>query len=359
MDSSAFALNAFFESRRVLGEPLVLATVIATQGSTYRKAGARMLFARDGAFAGLLSGGCLEADLHQQALAALERGHTRTVDYDARGSDDLIWGLGLGCEGAMRILLQPSTAAAGYEPLSQLMQRLQLRRRDAFATIVASSDPVWPSGRCWFADDPTDDPVARALAACCAQTLSADPGNRVVHLASDAGIEAFIGVIEPPTRVLLLGGGPDARAVVNQAALLGWSVTVADHRPAYADAARLAAAERVLLRQPHEGAALARAADFDAVVVMSHHLPSDLAYLRQLALSDIRYVGLLGPAARRERLRAELGEAARQLEGRLFGPVGLDIGAATPEAIALAIVGEIHAVLGGREGRSFSTTALR
>lgn len=359
MDSSVSALHAFFESRRSQGEPLVLATVIATQGSTYRKAGARMLFARDGAFAGLLSGGCLETDLQQQALAAIEQRHARTVDYDARGSDDLIWGLGLGCEGAMRILLQPAIPATRYEPLQRLMQRMQLRRRETFATIVSSEDSAWPSGRCWFADDPADSPVARELAARCAAAMRDSQANRAIHLDADGQIDAFIGAIEPPTRVLLLGGGPDALAVVSQAALLGWAVSVVDHRPAYVDAARLAAADRVILARPQEFAAHALVTEFDAAVVMSHHLPSDLAYLQQLALTDIRYVGLLGPAARRERLRAELGDAGRRLEGRLFGPVGLDIGAATPEAIALAIVGEIHAVLSDREGRSFSTTALR
>jgi xanthine dehydrogenase accessory factor len=359
MDSSVAALSAFFESRRAHGEPLVLATVIATQGSTYRKAGARMLFARDGGFAGLLSGGCLETDLHQQALDAIAQRRARAVDYDARGSDDLIWGLGLGCEGAMRILLQPAIPATGYEPLPRLVQSLQLRQRETFATIVSSHDSAWPAGRCWFAEEPADSPIACQLAASCASALRDAQVNRVVRLGKDDGIEAFIGALEPPTRVLLLGGGPDALAVINQAALLGWAITVVDHRPAYADAARLAAADHVILAQPQELALHVRVNEFDAAVVMSHHLPSDLAYLQGLALTDIRYVGLLGPAARRERLRADLGDARERLEGRLYGPVGLDIGAATPEAIALAIVGEIHAVLSDRDGRSFSTTVAR
>lgn len=359
MDSTLPALRAFFARRRAQGEPLVLATVIATQGSTYRKAGARMLFARDGAFAGLLSGGCLETDLHQQALQAIEQRRARTVEYDSRSSDDDIWGLGLGCEGAMRILLQPATAAAQYEPLPRLLDRLPGRRRAAFATIVASWDSGWPAGRCWFADEPAEGPVARELAAHCLAAERDEHPNQLVLLDAGASVEAFIGTIEPPVRVLLLGGGPDALAVVNQALLLGWAVTVVDHRPTYADATRLAAAERVILVQPGELAARAGLADYDAAVVMSHHLPSDLAYLRQLADSDIGYVGLLGPAARRERLRAGLGETAARLEGRLFGPVGLDIGAATPEAIALAIVGEIHAMLSGRDGRPFSLTARR
>src|SRR5688572_23531279 len=210
MDSTLPGLRAFFEQRRAKSEPLALATVIATQGSTYRKPGARMLFARDGSFAGLLSGGCLETDLQLQAREVIEQRRARIVQYDSRSSDDAIWGLGLGCEGAMRILVQPLSSATQYDPLPRLVE--PPRERLAFALIVASKDSAWPPGRCWFADEPADSPVARELAAHCA----AQAGH-VLHLAAGSAIEAFIGTIEPATRVLLLGGGPDALAVVRQA----------------------------------------------------------------------------------------------------------------------------------------------
>ncbi len=371
MDSTLPALHALFERCRPAGVPLALATVIGTQGSTYRKPGARMLFARDGSFAGLLSGGCLENDLQEQASQVIEERRARIVEYDSRSSDDAIWGLGLGCEGAMRILLQPVTAATRYEPLPRLLDAGQRRRGDACATIVASRDSGWPVGRCWFSGDPADSPVAREIAARCVDLRkSASSASVIVALEAGTAIEAFLAPLEPNVRVLLLGGGPDALAVVNQAALLGWAVTVVDHRPAYADAARLGAAERVILTRPEDlaiagGASAMASGDsgiprlegFDAAVVMSHHLTSDLAYLRHLARSSVGYVGLLGPAARRERLHRELGDLAARLDGRLFGPVGLDIGAATPETIALAIVAEIHACLRGREGRSYSAVA--
>jgi xanthine/CO dehydrogenase XdhC/CoxF family maturation factor len=96
---------------------------------------------------------------------------------------------------------------------------------------------------------------------------------------------------------------------------------------------------------------------FDAAVVMSHHLASDALYLRALAARGPGYVGLLGPSARRQKLLGEIGGAAAALAGRLRGPVGLDIGARTPEAIAIAIVGEVHAVLSGRHGAHFSGDA--
>jgi len=354
MDSTLPALRALFHSRRATSVPLVLATVIATQGSTYRKPGARMLFGRDGSSAGLLSGGCLESDLHQQALQAIEQRRARTVDYDARTTDDAVWGLGLGCEGAMRILLQPTFAATLYDPLPRLLDNAKPQERLSFATIVSSKDSGWPAGRCWFAADGSDSPVARELAGYCAATPK--HLHTIVRLQAGSEIEAFITELAPAVRVLLLGGGPDALAVVNQAALLGWCVTVVDHRPTFADAARLSGAERVINAHPHELDAHFKFNQFDAAIVMSHHLPTDLAYLRLLAQSSLGYVGLLGPAARRERLRAELGTDAAALGNRLFGPVGLDIGAATPESIALAIIAEIHAHLRRRSGGSFSRT---
>ncbi|HET9864972.1 MAG TPA: XdhC family protein, partial [Steroidobacteraceae bacterium] len=133
--------------------------------------------------------------------------------------------------------------------------------------------------------------------------------------------------------------------------------TVVDHRSAYLDPARFPAATRLVESPAAALAEVVRFADFSAAIVMSHHLESELHYLRALAYSGIPYVGLLGPAARREKLLADLGEPASALRARLRAPVGLDIGGRTPEAIALAIVGEVQAALAGRGGRPFSETA--
>ena len=113
------------------------------------------------------------------------------------------------------------------------------------------------------------------------------------------------------------------------------------------------AAERVVLARPEEAADVVDLSRFSAAVVMSHHLPSDLGYLRMLAETEIPYVGLLGPAPRREKLLADLGDGAQRLRARLHAPVGLALGGRTPESIALAIVAEIHAFVHGADGRPF------
>jgi xanthine/CO dehydrogenase XdhC/CoxF family maturation factor len=155
----------------------------------------------------------------------------------------------------------------------------------------------------------------------------------------------FVVPLALPPRIVLLGAGPDAAPVVDFAARLDWKVTLTDHRPAYAVAAHFPAAERVVLARPEQVPAALELDSFGAAVVMSHHLPSDLAYLKVLAASAIPYVGLLGPAVRRERLLAELGSDARSLNQRLHAPVGLPLGGRTPESIALAIVAQLHAFL--------------
>ena len=142
--------------------------------------------------------------------------------------------------------------------------------------------------------------------------------------------------------------------LVEIAGLMNWQVTVRDHRPAYAVPERFPRARHVVLHSATELAKDLAANHYDAAVVMSHHLLSDQAYLAALADSKVPYVGLLGPAPRRARLMSELGAKAAALDGRLRGPVGLDIGARTPETIALAIVSEIQAVLAGRAGGFFS-----
>ena len=165
----------------------------------------------------------------------------------------------------------------------------------------------------------------------------------------------FVAKVERAPAVLLCGAGPDAEPVVAWGAALGWHLTVVDHRPVYVEAARFPAARAVLRLDADElgrGLDLAR---FDAAVVMSHHLVADGRYLGELARSAVPYVGLLGPAARRERLFAELGaELSAALRPRLRAPVGLDLGGRTPEAIALSIVAEIQAALHGRRGGPFS-----
>ena len=347
-------LADFFERERRAERALVAAFIIGTEGSTYRKCGALMLFSAGAERCGLLSGGCLEGDLQDHALRLLASGERCAVrSYDSRGSDDPVWGLGLGCEGLMRVLLLKVDEHGGYEPLASLLRASESRQAAAAAIDVASGEfTVCTTASIGIT--PSDGKTASALETECAQRL-AKGGARTVWIETLHGRrEIFSVAAEHAPTLLLCGAGPDAEPVAEFAARLGWQVTIVDHRSAYVDAARFPAHCRVI---EVDIATLGEKIDLqqiDAAVVMSHHLTADGRYLAVLAESNVAYVGLLGPAARRERLAAELGDRAARLRPRLFAPVGLDLGGRTPEAIALSIVAEIQAFLNGRRGAPFS-----
>lgn len=294
-----------------------------------------MLIAANGDYAGLLSGGCLEGDLRERAQAVIASGKAQLVTYDTRGGDDLIWGLGLGCEGAMHILLFRAGPERDWQPLGHLAQSLATYTPTAVALIVESASPERPVGTVILPEGATPE-VMTAL-------QEASHTGRAGWITT-ADAKLFGLPLSLPPRVLVLGAGPDALPVVELAARQNWKVTVVDHRPAYVQADHFPGAERVVLSRPDELLTAIDFAHFSAAVVMSHHLPSDLAYLRSLAHTRIPYIGLLGPAQRREKLLSDLGGAeAGSLRPRLHAPVGLPLGGRTPESIALAIVAEIHA----------------
>ena len=345
MEAQVSPLLPLYERERAAGRAFTLAVVVHTSGSTYRKPGALMVIAADGSYAGLLSGGCLEADLCEYARAVIATGAARTVTYNVGGSDDALWGLGVGCEGAMQILLLRVGPEESWQPLAHLAQQLSRHEPTAIAVTVESRTAGLPVGRALLPEaaphagaDPQLAPQVQALL------------GRVAHSGRASWLESsllriFALPLALPPRVLLLGGGPDAAPIVELAARLAWKLTVYDHRPSYAQAAHFPAADRVVLARPDELAQRLELGSYEAAVVMSHHLPSDLEYLRALAASTIAYVGLLGPPHRRERLLEDLGAASQELRPRLRAPVGLDLGGRTPESIALSIVAEIHAYL--------------
>jgi xanthine/CO dehydrogenase XdhC/CoxF family maturation factor len=286
------------------------------------------LIASDGEYAGLLSGGCLEGDLREYAREVAESGAGRIVSYDLRSTTDQLFGLGAGCEGAMDILLTRVGAERQWQPLADMARSFRAARQQHFAHVTASTDPALPLGFAFA----VDEAMPRA----------------------PPGVELFVAAVTAPPHLLLLGGGPDARPVATLAAFLGWRTTVVEHRAAYLQPDRFAPDTRLVDARPDSLASSVALEEYSAAIVMSHHLESDLHYLRALAMSAVPYVGLLGPAARREKLLGDLGEQAAKLHGRLRAPVGLDIGGRTPESIALSIIGEVHAALEGRAGRPFS-----
>jgi xanthine dehydrogenase accessory factor len=384
MEAQLTPLLPLYQRERAAGRAFALAVVVHTNGSTYRKPGALMAIAGDSSYAGLLSGGCLETDLSEHARAVIATGIARTVTYNTGGSDDALWGLGVGCEGAMQILLLRVGPQEDWQPVAHLAHSLSRYEPTAIAVAVESRTPGLPMGHALLPNGAARTGSARDRHAPRGHErggLGPERGReqhereqhereepdselapqvqallgRVARSGRSSWLESstlrlFALPLALPPRLLLLGGGPDAAPIVELASRLTWKVTVYDHRPAYAQATHFPAADHVVLGRPD---ALSQTLDlgaYEAAVVMSHHLPSDLEYLRALATSPIGYVGLLGPPHRREKLLEDLGAASEELRRRLRAPVGLDLGGRNPESIALSIVAEIQAYLHGRAG---------
>lgn len=344
-----------FHARHRDDEALVLVTITGTRGSTYRKPGAMMLIAPDDDYVGLISGGCLEGDLLQHARGVFASGEAKRVVYDMHSDEDLVWGLGIGCDGIIELLVQKLDGEAHRAVFGHISATLGARERAIFLVVAESDDPTVKAGALAVLAEGGNLYGDAALGALASEsTAAAWPEWRFSEKTMGGARVALVNLLPQP-RLLLCGGGPDARPVAEQARLMGWNCLVADHRAAYARADRFPANTEIILGRPEALGGSVDLAGFDAAVIMSHHLQSDAAYLRQLGpmASDgaLRYLGVLGPVARRERLR-EMAECPDVL---VHGPVGLDIGAELPEAIALAVIAEIHAVLNHRDGQSLTT----
>ncbi len=332
----------------------VLATVVKVAGSTYRKPGARMLFPAGGEPVGMVSGGCLEADLAVRVQAVLDAGEPRIVVYDMRSPDDLVWGLGLGCNGEVRVLLEPLLPGEHPAYLDFLRRCLRDRRAAVVATIFAVEGQAGARvGDRITVDAVAHAPIGERLAADAKQLLNARRSAVKEYRLPGGRVEALLEYVAPTVSLVLFGAGADAQPLVRFAAELGWQVTVADDRPAYARAERFPDAFQVrLIRYDRLAADAPPIDEATPVVVLTHHFLHDLDLMELLLPSDAPYVGFLGPRRRTETLLAELAKrgvrpSADRL-ARLHAPVGLDIGGESPQEIALAATAEIRAVLSGR-----------
>jgi xanthine/CO dehydrogenase XdhC/CoxF family maturation factor len=356
------ALLQFYREHRA-DETQVLGTVVSTSGSTYRKPGAMMLIAADSSYRGLISGGCLEADLAAHARAVFADGKVRNVCYDMSQGDDFAWGLGLGCDGIIHLMLQRLDRNVEFGFLKSLDKAWEARRSGLLNLVISSTDPARSAGDfaldCGNGFEAGDPTLMKSIRKHEGASYSSghDMSRRYWResVRSDNGmVELLLIPIMPPPAILICGAGHDAVPVARLAVEMGWRCTIVDHRPAFAREDRFPGACEVCVLQPSELGRNFPLKQMDAAVLMTHHLGHDRSYLSQVVGASVPYIGLLGPRARRDRLLGEIGASGVHV----FGPAGLDIGAEMPESIALAIIAEIHAFLNRRDGSMLTRTGL-
>ncbi|MBA4182648.1 MAG: XdhC family protein [Acidobacteria bacterium] len=339
-------------------EKAILATVIDVVGSGYRRPGARMLIDENGRGIGAVSGGCLEADVLERAKNVLETNEPIVITYDTTRDENSVFGLSMGCRGIVRILLEPLDAESFL--LRVLQIAAECRERQFIGSLVSSNSDFFVGGRAFynnveqfdFQNLPNIVEQFAGLTNDCVEFFAENKSAEVREYRIGGKVfEMFFENINPPLNLLLFGAGYDALPLIKFAREIGWRVSVVDHRPAFANAERLSEADEIIVSGAEDLNDYFFQDETAVAVIMTHNYERDREILRWLLHSKCQYIGALGPKKRTERLLEEIGETfGGEHLAKLHAPAGLDIGADTPEAIALAIIAEIQAVLNGREG---------
>ena len=340
--------------KNLAGQPSALATVIQVEGSAYRRPGARMLMTPEGQAWGMVSGGCLEHDILDHGRRALQSGRSRVVRYDSTSEDDIVFGTGLGCNGVIDVFIEPITEQFRKSFILAVESCQKTRRAGALATGI-HGDGIFASGQHAFLTDGgwTGNEALMPL-------LEDFPSQseKPVLLSGEIGGTAervFVQPLLAPIQLVAFGGWLDVIPLIRFAREIGFQVVVVDARERPSSLRFFREADAVLLCSPSETLTLIQFDDRTVAVLMNHNFDRDQEALSALTKISTPFLGMLGPKRRQQRIienvRASGVLISDEFARHLHGPVGLDIGAETPEEIALSIMAEILAVLNERNAK--------
>lgn len=341
----------------------ILATVVHVEGSSYRRAGARMLVDEYGNITGAISGGCLEGDALRKALFALDRQENKLVTYDTSDEDDAVIGAQLGCNGIIQVLFEPIDYTDGNNPC-ELLITIAAQEVPMAVSIVFDLDKSQQQlGTSLIADEnqavsgqqlPND--LQQALLFKSKEVINENASCFAELTTEEKTQFVFIQIHQPPVKLVLVGAGNDAQILAQQADLLGWKVTVTDGRPTHANKERFIGSCQVIVTKPEETLKNIIIDNRTCFVLMSHNYNYDLSVLKLLLGNpETPYIGILGPLKKYERMLNELAdegiEVSKEDLAKIHAPVGLEIGAETPAEIGLSVLAEIQSVLTDKEAR--------
>ncbi|MDQ3534069.1 MAG: XdhC family protein [Bacteroidota bacterium] len=347
-----------------------LATVVRVQGSSYRRAGARMIIIDDGRWTGAISGGCLEGDALRKARQAILKGIPSLVTYDTmKDNDAMKFGVGLGCNGVIDVLIEPIDANNPVQ-ISFLQRYLEKDRPSVLATVFSSTIKEQNIiGTRWMLEDETSSSVDSLkneldlFSPDFYQDLFQDMRSAFLHSASynmeyylekGGQVNVFIEYLRPAIHLIIFGGGYDAIPLLAFAKQVGWKVTVTDDCVAHIAPSRFPQADELLNASRNEVVKKLKIDEFSAAVLLSHNYNYDIAVFRELLHTNIPYIGILGPRKKYDRMVEQLHHEGINIHenmlNNIFAPVGLDIGAELPEEIAISIIAEIQAKFNNGSG---------
>ncbi|QRO02204.1 XdhC family protein [Archangium violaceum] len=355
------ALMESWEALRAQGAPCVLATVVGVTGSAYRRPGARMLMTEEHWHAGSVSGGCLERELLRKAFWLTSEGRPARLVFDSLSEDEAVF-LRTGCGGRVELLLERLRPDDALNPVEFVSGCVRRRQAGLMATVLHTegTSPVELAARLLLDADgqvrasPGLREAVPGLEAD-ARAVLAEGGSRTRTYDVEGGkLELFLEVVQPPQPLVVFGSGHDVVPLVEAARAVGWHVTVVSRRPQELSARLAGRADLVVGSPPETALSAVVLGPRTAAVIMSHGYETDRTLLEALLHSPVRYIGVLGPRSRTERMLEELareGRAGTEAQrARVYGPAGLDVGAEGPEEIAVSIIAEVRAIMAGRSG---------
>lgn len=351
-----------YDELQTEGKRSALATVVHVAGSSYRRPGARMLITEDGRLTGAISGGCLEGDAMRKALHVISEQRPALVTYDTMDEDDATLGIGLGCNGIIQVLIEPILPDDPNNPIALLKKATDCRQTTVIATFFNLADrrQAQPGTRLFlgekgevFGKCPIEFIQDRWLDDA-QNALQSGESKWVSYQMAQGEVTVFYEIMPPVLSLVLIGAGNDVMPVVDMAAILGWETKVVDGRATHARPERFASACQVLVAKPEQVLKHITIDDYTVFALMTHNYNYDKAMLHELCQTGARYIAMLGPKKKLNRILEEFEEEGRPLStaqlDTIFSPAGLDIGAETSEEIALSILVEIMAFLKERRG---------
>lgn len=353
---------AAYEDAHLLGQKSALATVVHLSGSSYRRPGARMLVSDIGLMTGAISGGCLEGDALRKAMLVIGQQQSKLVVYDTSDEDDASLGIQLGCAGIIHVLFEPILSENNDNAITLLKKAVATRQPCVLVTLFLLDNKRAPQpGTCILIEQngtisgtiPIDS-ISNIIIADAKMVMAKKQTLFTQYTADNQLFTAFIEYIEPPVHLVIIGAGNDAIPMMKIAECIGWDVSVVDGRNTHATIERFTSSCQIVVSKPEKVLEQIPIDDQTVFVMMTHNYQYDLAMLKALLPQMPKYIGMLGPKVKFEKMIQELRQEGMEVSPAMlqsvYGPTGLEIGAETAEEIALSIIAEIKAVLSGKTG---------
>ena len=337
---------AAYDKALSLGKKSALATVVNVVGSSYRRPGARMLVTDDGQLTGAISGGCLEGDALRKAVLAISQQKPKLVIYDTTDDSDARLGIQLGCNGIVSILFEPILEGDESNPLIELKKLVQNRKSAVLITGYSLNQQMHVGTK---PIECIEESFCQNLISTQQKVFVEEKGMHIIIESNNNQQQFFLQYFAPTIQLIIAGAGNDALPVVEQANNLGWRVCLVDGRASHANKKRFATVEKMVVGKATEVGKQLFIDNRTAVILMTHNYQYDITLLQHLLQTPIAYIGMLGPAAKRNKMLDELEATGFQYGpealAKVFGPTGLNLGAETADEIAISIIAEIMCVM--------------